>query len=178
MLEKPDEKKKTVTRSFRIGEESFNALEEDSLRHKVSLNTLVDQLFETHAMYVKFFERLGLLRISSATFRRILEAAPDEELAKAATSSARDTAKVVILAKYGELNLTSLLDYLYSMSEYGGWGEYNESESNSGKRVITFMHNYGQKGSIFLSNLIKFLFEEIGSEPKISTTEHAVVIEV
>ena len=41
--------KKTVTRSFRINEESFMALEEDALRHNVSLNTLVDQLFEAHA---------------------------------------------------------------------------------------------------------------------------------
>ena len=36
--------KKTITRSFRINEKSFKALEEDALYHNVSLNTLVDQL--------------------------------------------------------------------------------------------------------------------------------------
>jgi len=61
---------------------------------------------------------------------------------------------------------------------YGGWGEFHEAESSQGKRIVTLMHTLGQNGSIYLSNFVKALFEVINVEPKISTTDQAVVIEI
>jgi hypothetical protein len=46
------------------------------------------------------------------------------------------------------------------------------------RRVITLMHPMGQNGSIYLSSFVKALFEEINVEPRITTTDQAVVIEI
>ena len=64
------------------------------------------------------------------------------------------------------------------MCKYGGWAEYHEADSSHGKRVITLMHNLGMNGSIYLQNFLKFIFQEIALEPKITTTEHSVVIDI
>jgi hypothetical protein len=169
---------KTVTRSFRINEAAFLALEEEAKKHNISLNTLVNQLFLTYANFDRFFQKLGMLKISKLAYSRILKAAADKEIIDAATEVAKNSSKVVILAKYGTLSLTSLLDYLNNLSEYAYFVEYNEVVSPQGKKVITLIHNYGEKGSIFLGSFAKALFEEIDLEPKMISTDNSVTIEV
>jgi hypothetical protein len=154
------------------------ALEEDALRHNVSLNTLVDQLFEAHASYEQFLEKMGMMRMAKLTFRRILDTSPSEGVAQAARLHAKDQGKVAAISKYGELTVTNILDGLLVMFMYGGWGEYHETRSNQGKRVITLVHDLGQNGSVYLLNFVKSIFEEISFEPKITPTEQGIVIEV
>jgi len=96
-----------VTRSFRVSEEWFNALEEDALRHKVSLNTLVDQLFEAHANFERHVEKIGMMRVTKVAFRRLLDMCAPEKIALAARLHATDSGKVNAISIFGELNLTS-----------------------------------------------------------------------
>jgi len=175
---KTSKSKKTVTRSFRISEESFMALEEDARHHNVSLNTLVDQLFDAHVNYERFLEKMGMMRMAKLTFRRLLENTPPEGVATAAKLHAKDQGKVAAISKYGELNVTNILDGLMVMFTYGGWGEFHETRSSRGKRVITLMHDLGPNGSTYLHNFVKTIFEEIAFEPKISPTDQGVVIEI
>ena len=66
---------KTVTRSFRINESAFLALEEEAKKRNISLNTLVNQLFLSYANFDRYFQSLGMLKMSKVTFRKILKAA-------------------------------------------------------------------------------------------------------
>ena len=174
---KPTKSKKTITRSFRISEDSFAALEEEAAHRNVSVNTLVDQILEVHTSYERYIEKLGRMRMAKSTFRRVLEASPTDGVAESARLHMKEMGKVATIAKYGELNLTNLLDGLGLMMTYGGWGEFHETESN-GKLVLTLMHNLGQNGSIYLSNFVKALFEVINLEPRITNTDQAVVVEI
>ena len=74
--------------------------------------------------------------------------------------------------------MTNILDGLTVMFTYGGWGEFHETRSSRGKRVITLMHDLGPNGSTYLYNFVKTFFEEIAFEPKITPTEQGVVIEI
>lgn len=169
---------KTVTRSFRINEFAFKVLEEEAARHNISLNTLVNQLFLSYANFDRFFQKLGMLKISKTAYRKILNAAPDEQIAEAATEVARNSARTTILTKTGTLSLTTVLDFLRMLSEYAYFMEYNEVTSPEGKRVITLIHSYGEKGSIFIKAYAASLFNQIGLQPKIDSTEASVTIEV
>jgi hypothetical protein len=170
-------KEKTVTRSFRISESAFKALEEDAARKNVSVNTLVNQLFLTHANYDIFYDKIGLMRVSQATFSRLVNACSDEVLIETARLTGKDIAKAIILAKHGVLSLTTVLDFIRTGSLYGGYAEYSEVE-NQGKRSITLMHNHGQKGAIFLRYYFESLFELVGCQPKVTSSEHSVTFEI
>jgi hypothetical protein len=174
----PTKSKKTIIRSFRISEESFNVLEEEAALLNVSVNTLVDQIIGAHTSYERFMKKFGMMRMARSTFRRLLEISPEDRVAQAARQHLKEMGKIAIIAKYGELNLTSLLNALFLMMTYGGWGEFLETESSQYRRVITLTHPMGQNGSIYLSSFVKALFEEINVEPRISTTDQAVVIEI
>jgi hypothetical protein len=81
---------KTVTRSFRINESAFLALEEEAKKRNISLNTLVNQLFISYANFDRYFQRLGMLKMSKVAFRKILKAAPDNELVESAREVAQN----------------------------------------------------------------------------------------
>jgi hypothetical protein len=169
---------KTVTRSFRINESAFLALEEEAKKRNISLNTLVNQLFLSYANFDRYFQRLGMLKMSKVTFRKILKAAPDNEVVELASEVAQNSSRIIILARYGALSLTSVLDYLNNLADYAYFVERSEVVSPAGKRVITLIHSYGEKGSIFVKAYAKALFEQINMEPKLSSTENSVTIEV
>ena len=169
---------KTVTRSFRINENAFLALEEEAKKRNISLNTLVNQLFMSYANFDRYFQRLGMIKMSKATFRKILNAAPANEIVEVAREVAQNISRTIILARYGTLSLTSVLEYLNNFADYAYFVERSEVVSPGGKRVITLIHSYGEKGSIFVKAYAKALFEQINTEPKLSSTENSVTIEV
>ena len=64
----PTKSKKTIIRSFRISEESFNVLEEEAALLNVSVNTLVDQIIGVHTSYERFMKKFGMMRMARNTF--------------------------------------------------------------------------------------------------------------
>jgi predicted DNA-binding ribbon-helix-helix protein len=170
-------KENTVTRSFRVSESAFKALEEDAARRNVSLNTLVNQLLIEHTNWGRFLDKTGAIRISKSAFIRLLNGSADEAISEAARLSGLDHPRAVILAKHGVLSLKTVLDYIRNAAAYGGYAEYSEIE-NQGKLIITITHDLGRKGSIYLNSFLQSMFETIGLHPKISSTEHAVLIEI
>jgi hypothetical protein len=133
---------KTVTRSFRTNENAFLALEEEAKKRNISLNTLVNQLFLSYANFDRYFERLGFIKMSNVAFRKILESTPEKEIVDQAREVARDSSRVIILARYGGMSLTGVLDYLQILANYAYFVEYNEVYSPGEKRVITLMHSF------------------------------------
>jgi hypothetical protein len=120
---------KTVTRSLRINESAFLALEEEAKKRNISLYTLVNQLFMSYANFDRYFQRLGMLKMSKVTFRKILKAAPDNELVESAREVAQNSSKTIILARYGTLSLTSVLEYLNNFADYANFVERSEAVS-------------------------------------------------
>ncbi len=109
---------------------------------------------------------------------KILKAASDKEIVELAREVSQNSSRVIILARYGTLSFTSVLDYLNDLADYGYFVERSEVVSPGEKRVITLIHSYGEKGSFFVKSYIKDLFEQINIEPKFSSTENSVTIEI
>ena len=168
---------KTVTRSLRLSERAIAAIEKEAKRQNVSVSTLINQQLLSYAELERFFRRIGLIKISSATFQRLLDAGTDELIAKAGAEAGKDTPSSIMQAKYGEQTLDTVWDFLEMISEFANQFEFDKVESN-GKTVVTLLHRLGRKGSIFYENYMKSLFESIGYSPKIHATEHSVIIEV
>ena len=169
---------KTVTRSFRINESAFLALEEEARKHNISLNTLVNQLFLSFANFDRYFEKFGMLKISKVAYRRTLKAVPDQEITEAAREVAQNSARVVLLTRYGTLSLAGVLEYLKGLADYAYWFEYNEVVSSERKRVVTLTHSLGEKFSLFMIAYSKSLFEQIAMSPKLTSTEDSITITI
>lgn len=168
---------RTVTRSFRISERALKSIEEEAKRQNVGVSTLINQQLLAYADFERYIRRLGLIKISSATFARLLLASSDEEIARAGSEAGSDTPRSIILTKYGTMSLSTAIEYLKMLSEFANLFEFGEVEHRD-KHIITLLHGLGPKGSVFFLNYVKALFGSIEYDPKFSSSAHSVVIEL
>lgn len=176
-MTKLNRKDRTVTRSFRISERALKALEEEARRQNIGVSALFNQQLIAFADFDRFLRRLGLVKMSSATFERILKAGQDEEIARAGREAGADTPRSIISLKYGALTLESILDHLTSVSEYSGQFEFGQVEKD-GKKILTILHRLGPKGSKFYASYMDSMFAEAGISSKIVTSDHSLHIEI
>jgi hypothetical protein len=172
----PGRPRKTVTATFRVSEHVYLGLQEEAEKQDTSLNTLVNQLLDVHVNEEVYLSRVGYLRVTKPTFRRILDGSSEEAIVQAGRSAGRETARSIALARSGELTRETILQSVYMFAEFGGFAHYSEIEIQ-GKPVIVLMHDFGQKGSLFISTFAKAAFEAIDNQPKVTTGERSVVVE-
>ena len=168
---------RTVTRSFRISEHALKSIENEAKRQNISVSTIINQQLLSYSEFERYFLRLGLIKISSATFARLLLASSDVEIEKAGREAGSDTPRSIILAKYGVLSLETVVEYLKMLSEFANQFELGQVEQG-GKMIVTLLHGLGPKGSIFFNSYVRALFDSINYAPKISTSAHSVVLEI
>lgn len=168
---------KTVTRSFRISERAIKSIESEAKRQNINVSSIINQQLLAYSEFERYFMKLGLIKISSATFERLLLAGSDTEIGKAGAEAGSDTPRSIILAKYGVMSLDTVIEYLKMLSEFANQYELGQVEQR-GKLIVTLLHGLGPKGSIFFSSYVKALFNSIDYAPKISTSAHSVVVEI
>ena len=168
---------RTVTRSIRISERALKAIEEESKRQNVSVNTIINQQLLSYTEFERFVRRVGVIKFASSTVQHLLEASSRVAVARAGVETGTRTPHSIILAKHGKQTLDTVYDYLEILSEYANQFEFSKLEQD-GKIVITLLHRLGPKGSIFYENYTRVLFEQIDYVPKMDVTDESVVIEL
>lgn len=176
-MEKPVSAGKTVTRSFRISEGAFEAIQSEAARQNISVNTLVNQLLLTFANYDRFMNKLQTTKIPRATFRSILKATNDDSIIETAKLAGGDIPEVFILAKYGAMSLRTVLDYLRDLADYGNAFEYSEVIQDK-KTTITLSHDLGPKGTLFFGHYVQALLEGVDVDASYSLSDNAIIIQI
>ena len=170
-------KEKTVTISFRISESAFKALQSDAKKNNISLNTVANQIFTTYSEYDRFLQKFHMIKVSTPTFKHILNAATKEAIVEAGKAAGSSVPESFILAKIGEINTTRAVDYLRLMGTYANMFDYSEI-TGPGKNSVTLTHDLGANGSLFLANYAETLFKFAGKNVKISQYENGITIEL
>src|ERR1017187_3192956 len=168
---------KTATASFRLDETALNALQEDAKKQNISVNTLINQLILTYANYDRPMKRFHMVKVAGSTFRHILQAAKNETIIEAGRLAGSDGPKASILEKSGELTPENALIYLKTMGNFSALFEYSEM-IHGGKVSVTLTHDFGPKGSLFLQEYVRSIFEPIGGQLKFQGDENAVLFEI
>jgi hypothetical protein len=166
-----------VTISFRISESAFKALQSDAKKNNTSLNTLANQLFMAYADYDRFLGKFRMVKISSPTFKHILNAATKDAIVEAGRSAGGSVPETFIRAKMGEISPASAVEYLRLMGAYANLFDYSEI-TVSGNSSVTLTHDLGENGSLFLAGYIETLFKSAGKSVKVSQYENGITIDL
>jgi hypothetical protein len=175
------EKERTSNVSLRISESAYKALQEDSKKRNVSLNTFTNQVLRTYSEYDRLLASVGIIKISRPVFAQILGGLPDnisdlvgkENFAEIAGS---DPGPGLIVSTEGELSASSITKWMRRVGVYSGMFEYREIV-HGGKVVVTLSHDLGPKWSLLLSEYYKALFRSAGIEVKPTRRLDSVTIE-
>ncbi len=165
---------KTVAKSFRVNEKALGALQEEAGRQSISVNTLVNQLLLEYSEFGRFLQRVNAIRMSRKTFSEILNAVPEDGLAKAAQTAGKSAPMALIASKWGKITVNTVLEFIHDLSAYANLFEYYEK--NEGERwTVTLMHEMGAKWSTFLTHYLSEAFAAAGVQPKARTSDRAVI---
>lgn len=170
-------KDRSATVSLRISDMALKALQEESKKMNVSMNTLANQIFLSYASYDRYLSRFGMVKVGIPTLRRIISASTDSEIAEAGKYAGRSLPPSFILNMRGKLTLDSVIEYLEMMGRYANMFDYGEV-SQGGQTTITLAHDFGEKGSLFLENYVEGMFERLGEKIKVQRYPDSITIEV
>lgn len=170
-------REKTVTRSFRMSESAFLALQQEASRRNISVNTLHNLLLLTFAEYDRYMNEFHMVKLSSTTFRRIMNAASPEAIAEAGRVAGKNVPASFILAKDGKITEETCIEYLRLLGQYASLFQFNVVRDES-TTVLTLVHDLGENGSIFLSEYAKSIFELIGIKTKVTQSGSSTTLEL
>ena len=170
-------KEKTATISFRINEPALKSLQDDAKKQNVSLNTFVNQMFVSYSTYDRFLQKFHMVKLSTPTLKRIINATTDEAIVDAGSAAGGSVPEGFILAKTGELSVQNALEYLMLMGEHANLFDYTEV-THGGKTSVTLTHDLGPKGSLFLTHYVVSLFRSLDRNLKVHQLPDAIAFEV
>jgi hypothetical protein len=150
-------KRKTVLRTIRLTQELDSLLQKDSRTKSTSVNALISELITKYATWDRFTEKFGFVQVARRTFREIVDAVDDEQLAKIAEKLGAEMPEAITSFLLHKLNFETLLATLSLFERYSGL-QAHSMETSEGQCTITFHHDLGEKWSLFLKYFMNEYF--------------------
>jgi hypothetical protein len=148
--------KKTSSISFRIDERYEKVLREVAEENKISLNTLANQIFGNYAEFEIYAKKFGTIRMSTDTFRRMLNSMNEKQIVEVATRCGSQEIKEFILFKWKEITPKTVTSFIRIYFDVCGYGKCHMNESES-KVTFSVHHDLKEKGSLFLKHILESL---------------------
>lgn len=148
--------KKTSSISFRIDEEYEKVLRRIADENKTSLNTLANQIFGNYVEFELYAKKFGTLRMSTDTFRRMLDSLDEDKIVDIATRCGSQEVKEFILFKWKRLDVQTVTAFIRIYFDLCGYGRCSMDETEE-KVTFSVHHDLQEKGSLFLKHIFESL---------------------
>lgn len=162
--------------TFRIDRQNEEALRRMAEESGVSLNTLANQIFSNHVEFEIFAKKFGTVRMSSDTFRRLLDVMDENKIIDIAIRGGSQEAVEFILFKWKEKNLQSVTEFIGIYFDQCGYGRCDLEQAN-GKTIVSVHHDFQKKGSLYLRYFLESLIRAtLDKECKTITTDDSLTL--
>ena len=143
--------RKTVFRSLRLTEELDVTIQRAAASRGLPVNSLISQILTKYSEWDRHAEKFGFVMITRDGFRSLIEAIPDEKLARVGEALGSANPKEMTLFWFKHLGTEQFLQYLELYCRYGRIGEY-EVDREGSTCTITIHHELGAKYSGYLAD--------------------------
>jgi len=166
-----------VTRTLRLDDDVDAALEKMAGERGESVNSIAGRALRRLVEWDRLAENAGVVGISSVTLGRLMDSQTPEQAGALGELVGKEVWKPIIISKYGEVSLDSVLKSIELIARYMGRFDFIYSTEGS-KKVVTIRHSGGIKWSRFYLGAATLLFSQvIGLSFNPTTTEELVSIE-
>jgi uncharacterized protein (DUF1778 family) len=169
--------KKTSTVSFRINKEYDEVLRAEAEEKKVSMNTLVNQIFGEYVDWNKYVKRFGTIILSREAFKLLLESLDNDKINNLAIDIATKAPREFILFKWKEIDQSHVIGFIKMFFDHCGYGQYDHQVTESKVNKFSIRHELGKKGTIFLKTYLETVVRiTLGIECQSIITDNSVTI--
>jgi len=161
--QKVEQRKKTITRTFRINKEWDDVLQREAKEQGLSVNVLMNKILRRYALFERWADKYEVLHIMPRTLERILEAASEEGLADAGRveGSVRPIDSLTMMGrKISDESLVSLVTEFYGGEDFARWF-HCDYYPEFGSDIFHLRHRLGNKWSIFIKSYLTAMFENL-----------------
>ncbi len=166
--------KKTI--SFRLAPYIIDKLGRAAKEDKISLNALVDQIFDNYIYWERIAAKAGWILMKNQVLRSLMEKVDEKTLAKIAKSAAKQVMKDTLLSFSAEVDLESWLFVTKQRSLKSNF-VYQELRRD-GKTKIVITHNMGKKWSFFHRIYYEEMLNDLGVKSTTEATSNTLVIKI
>ena len=174
------EKRRTVSRAFRIDEEWFKVLNEEAEREGLSTNASLNKILKDYAQVYRFSKRFGIVYLSYPTLAAFVNCCPKDRIIEIADFSASTLVKDGMRTIGLPMNYDSVTYFIKNI--FGGLANWFicDHHIRSNKEVFHLRHSLGNKWSIFIAEVTSTMFKSILSknvETEVSEGSVTITIE-
>lgn len=161
------DRKKSVSQAFRLDVKTHDALVEEALKQRVSLNVLVNHVLEDYATYDRFAERTHVIRIGPPIVASFINEMSDETIIALGERFGAGHPKIVLVTVLLPFTLENVIRLVeVFLCRNAKW--YTDCEFNRQQDVweIYLSHVINRKWSLYLCEYMASLFSTLKFQPK------------
>jgi hypothetical protein len=174
-------RQKSESISFRLPKDQLDRLRQEAEEKRITLNTLVSQMVDSHVNYISSASKANLLPISKELIMELLEAIDDEDKIKEiAKRTQNKVTKEITMLLRGEYSFEAVIDSFEYWLKIGGLVyKHIRDGTNEKKHTFIVQFNVGMKFSFFMAEYLKAAFEPlVVAKIECAITDNIVAITV
>jgi len=154
-LERRKPRVRTITRTFRLDEKLNQMLEEEAMREKITVNSLVSRVLWNYQKRCQYCLHYNLMLVEPAIFKTMLDNMSEEAVGRSGSSLGPSIVKEN-LARLGMSEDMESVEYVIAeaLEQWTRWYDADVTETKQG-RVYYLHHVLGKKWSVFLKNFFE-----------------------
>jgi hypothetical protein len=175
------QRKRTITRTFRISKEWDDILQEESERQGVSVNVLVNKILRKYSLFSRWIDRNSDITLPQRNLREIINVAPTEKLAEIANNSGAPAVMNILNMIGYEADyhsFTYLLTEHYGGPNFARWFHCFHNTQGT-KDVFHLQHDLGRRWSVYLERYLLASLRSLNKvEVETKVYDYAVTLKV
>ena len=162
--------------TFRIKSEVLDDLKSISREEKLSLNTIVNQIFESHLNWDVHAAEVGWVVMLKAGLAELIKYVDKETVSKIAKETAEAGSKEIALFMRGKYGIAEWISIIKDRAKMSGF-KIKEHKDND-TTTLVLHHDMGENWSVYFSTYHATVFDDLGITVKSDYTENSVVWEL
>jgi len=173
-----EKKERTPTEhaSFRITTSALDNLRKISKEQKVSLNTYVNQIFDSHLNWDLYAPEVGWVVMLKSALKELIKNVDSETISLVAKNAAETGGKEIALSMRGKYGIDEWISILKDRAKSSGFS-IKEYDNEDNVRLVMH-HGLGENWSIFFETYYYSIFYDLGSDVKSEHTENSILLEI
>lgn len=165
---------RSVTRTLRIDEDIEAGIVAMAEREQFSFNLLANRALRKLVEWEDKAEKFGFIQVPISIVERVFSILSDEEARELGREAGRNTLPEMVLFWFKRLNQDSAIKALEMIGSYGNSFRLQHATDRETDTVVV-KHDRGPRVSAFYAELLKSLFEPMGSKVEIHENDGQIL---